>query len=37
MKKIIVSDSGRLILSGPTAEVICSRYVQTFEPVTSIN
>ena len=36
-KKIIVSDSGRLILSGPTAEVICSRYVQTFEPVTSIN
>jgi hypothetical protein len=36
-KKIIVSDSGRLILSGPTAEVICSRYIQTFEPVTSIN
>lgn len=36
-KKMIVSEEGQLIMSGPTAEIICSRYVETFEPVRSIS
>ena len=33
--KMIVSDDGNLILTGPAAEMICERYEKTFEPVTS--
>ena len=36
-RKIIVSgDDGTLILTGPTTEIICSRYEASFEPVTSL-
>ena len=33
--KMIVSD-GQLIVSGPTSEVVCSQYVESFDPVTSL-
>ena len=33
--KMIVSDDGNLILTGPAAEMICERYEKTFEPATS--
>mmetsp|Transcript_35108 Transcript_35108/g.65058 ORF Transcript_35108/g.65058 Transcript_35108/m.65058 type:complete len:340 (+) Transcript_35108:146-1165(+) len=33
LKKLIVSESGQLLMSGPTAELICSRFIETFEPV----
>jgi len=36
-QKIIISDEGWLIMSGPTFEILCSRYAETFEPVSSIN
>lgn len=36
-QKIISSDEGWLIMSGPTFEVLCSRYAEIFEPVSSIN
>lgn len=35
-RKMIVSEKGQLIMTGPTAEIICSRYVETFEPVRSL-
>jgi len=34
--KMIVSEQGQLIMSGPTVEMICSPFVETFEPVRSI-
>lgn len=36
-QKMIVSEDGKLIMSGPTAEMICSRYFETFQPVRSID
>lgn len=36
-QKMIISEDGKLIMSGPTAEMICSRFVETFEPVRSIS
>lgn len=35
-KKLIVDEQGQLIMSGPTAEIICSRFIETFEPLRSI-
>lgn len=35
LHKMIVSDDGNLILTGPAAEMICERYEKAFEPVTS--
>lgn len=36
-KKMIISgEEGQLVMSGPTAEIICSRFVEMFEPVTSL-
>ncbi|KAL9188726.1 hypothetical protein ACHAXT_007104 [Thalassiosira profunda] len=31
-KKMIVASEGRLVVSGPTSEVVCSRYMESFEP-----
>jgi len=36
-QKMIVGEDGKLIMSGPTEEMICSRYFETFEPVESID
>ena len=36
IQKIIVTEDEKLIMTGPTAEIICSRYNETFEPVTSL-
>mmetsp|Transcript_13102 Transcript_13102/g.28425 ORF Transcript_13102/g.28425 Transcript_13102/m.28425 type:complete len:321 (+) Transcript_13102:138-1100(+) len=33
--KMIVSETGSLVMTGPAAEMICARYEKTFEPVTS--
>mmetsp|Transcript_21464 Transcript_21464/g.38455 ORF Transcript_21464/g.38455 Transcript_21464/m.38455 type:complete len:340 (+) Transcript_21464:149-1168(+) len=35
LKKLIVSESGQLIMSGPTAEFRCSRFIEAFKPVRS--
>jgi len=34
--KMIVSEQGQLIMSGPTVEMICSPFFETFEPVRSM-
>mmetsp|Transcript_52617 Transcript_52617/g.111750 ORF Transcript_52617/g.111750 Transcript_52617/m.111750 type:complete len:332 (-) Transcript_52617:55-1050(-) len=34
--KLVISEQGQLIMSGPTAEIICSRFVEAFEPVQSM-
>lgn len=34
-KKMIASERGELIMSGPTAEIICSRFIERFDPVRS--
>ena len=33
--KMIVGETGNLVMTGPAAEMICTRYEKTFEPVTS--
>eukprot|EP00581_Thalassiosira_minuscula_P007216 CAMPEP_0183706606 /NCGR_PEP_ID=MMETSP0737-20130205/3372_1 /TAXON_ID=385413 /ORGANISM="Thalassiosira miniscula, Strain CCMP1093" /LENGTH=329 /DNA_ID=CAMNT_0025934053 /DNA_START=61 /DNA_END=1050 /DNA_ORIENTATION=+ len=31
-QKMIITEQEKLIMSGPTAEIICSRFIETFEP-----
>lgn len=35
-RKMIVTEEGQLIMSGRTAEIICPRYAEIFEPVRSL-
>ena len=35
--KISVDENGNLIITGPTGEIACSPYVETYEPVTSLS
>lgn len=37
LSKMIVSENGDLVLTGATAELICQRYEETIEPLTSYN
>merc|ERR1712013_680105 len=34
-RKMLLSEQGQLIMSGPTAEIMCSRHTETFEPMRS--